>query len=145
MSSDNKITIKSSRGKTALSVKRAITEICAEVIEDANNAMTQSLDDTAKWTAGELRKTSISHGWTKRYYKGWTYKRTGKKGNTFEVYNESDGQLTHLLEKGHRIITPDGRDTGKRAKAFPHIAPVNEQVPDKVDVFFNERAKEAGL
>lgn len=144
MSADNKITIKSSRGKTALSVKRAIAEICNEVVEDANNAMTQALDDTATWTAGELRKESMKHGW-KHYYKGWTYKRTGKKGNTFEVYNESHGQLTHLLEKGHRIITPDGRDTGKRSKAIPHIAPVNEQVPDKVDEFFNERAKELGL
>ena len=141
---DTGITFKTSTGKKALSLQRAIDEIAGEIVEGAHTALTEALDDTGLWAAGELRKEAMAHGWT-HYYKGFTYERTGKKGNTVKVYNESHYQLTHLLEKGHRIVTHDGRDTGKKTAPQPHFAPVNDQIPDKIDTFYEQRLKEEGL
>ena len=123
---------------------RVLNEITAEILDDANNALTDAVDDAGLWATQELRASSMSHGW-KHYSQGWTYRREGKRGNRVKVYNESHYQLTHLLEKGHRIIRHDGTDTGKRTAAEPHIAPVNDKVPDKVDEFFNKRAEELGI
>jgi hypothetical protein len=32
-------------------------------------------------------------------------------------------QKAHLLIRGHRIVTPGGRDTGRRSRAFPYVDP----------------------
>lgn len=132
------------RVKSGGQLVRILNDITAEILDDASNALTESMDEAALWATNELRATSMSHGW-KHYYKGWTYERRGKRGNSVTVFNKSHYQLTHLLEKGHRIIRHDGTDTGKRTAAVPHIAPVNDQVPDKVDEFFNKKAKELGI
>ena len=139
--SDFKGAIKVTSGRQ---LTRVLNDITSEILEDANNALTEAVDDTGLWAAGELRASSMSHGW-RHYSKGWTYRREGKRGNRVKVFNESHYQLTHLLEKGHRIIRHDGTDTGKRTKPEPHIAPINDQVPAKVDEFFNKRAEELGL
>lgn len=34
----------------------------------------------------------------------------------------------HLLIRGHRIVTPGGRDTGRRSKPFPYVEPVIDRV-----------------
>lgn len=61
-----------------------------------------------------------------KYNKGWTVK-TEKGRNTISciVHNKDNYQLTHLLERGHRIIGRNGSVVGQ-SKAFPHIAPVEE-------------------
>lgn len=141
---DTGITIKTSKGKTALNLKKAISAISDEIATEADEALTESLEESALWAVQQLRTTAVTKRW--RYYPhGWTYSREGKKGKTFKVYNKDHYQLTHLLEKGHRIVTHDGRDTGKRAPAFPHIAPVNDQLPDKVDELFAKNLNERGL
>lgn len=141
---DTGITFKTSAGKKSLSLKKAIDSILTEVADETQNALTEAMDETGLWTTQELRAVSMSHGW-KHYAKGWTYSREGKKGNTVKVYNATHYQLTHLLEKGHRIVTTEGKDTGKRAKSIPHIYDVNELVPDKIDELFEKRLKEAGF
>jgi len=44
------------------------------------------------------------------------------------------GVHRHLIEFGHRIVTPSGRDTGKRAKAFPFIGPAFSWAQRQIDV-----------
>ena len=62
--------------------------------------------------------------WDKKYNKGWkimqtkTDKRYHRKAT---IHNETDYQLTHLLEKGHALVG------GGRTQAFPHISPVAEK------------------
>ena len=41
------------------------------------------------------------------------------------LYNAKYYNLTHLLEKGHPLRS------GGRARAFPHIKPVEEELNDK--------------
>lgn len=137
--SDSNITITSGNVKYT-DLQRAIADITGGILTEAGVALDASKEQTALWATQELRAASMAHGW-RHYYKGWTYTAEGGKVKTYKVHNKSHYQLTHLLEKGHRIITKDGRDTGKRAPAFPHIAPVNDEVPDVITKKFEEQFK----
>lgn len=44
------------------------------------------------------------------------------------------GAHRHLIEFGHRIVTPSGRDTGKRARAFPFIRPAFDWAQRQINV-----------
>lgn len=133
-----------SNGKVYTDLQRAIGELSLNILDGAGAALDEAKEGAALWAAQELRKASVAHGW-KNYYKGWTYTAEGKRSKRYIVHNSSHYQLTHLLEKGHRIVTKSGRDTGKRAPAYPHIAPINDQVPDKVEELFLQKLKEQGL
>lgn len=76
---------------------------------------------TARETAGELRKTSPKA--TGRYAKGWKMRTSFENGTSARctVFNATDYQLTHLLEKGH------AKRGGGRVAAIPHIAPAEEK------------------
>jgi hypothetical protein len=138
--SDSNITITSGNVKYT-DLQRAIADITGGILTEAGVALDAAKEQTAVWATQELRAASMAHGW-RHYAKGWDYTTEGgKKARRFIVSNKSHYQLTHLLEKGHRIITKDGRDTGKRAPAFPHIAPVNDRVPDVITKYFEEQLK----
>ena len=63
-----------------------------------------------------------------RYAKGWAVKAiTRGRVRGYIVYNATDYQLTHLLEKGHAIW-----NSTRRSPAIPHIAPVEEVTCAKV-------------
>lgn len=58
---------------------------------------------------------------TKKYKDGWAIKKGRKTKNQYyaEVWNETNWQLTHLLENGHLIVNKKG-GVGW-AEARPHI------------------------
>lgn len=57
----------------------------------------------------------------KKYKDGWTVKKGRKTKNQYyaEVWNETNWQLTHLLENGHLIVNK--REGVGWAEAKPHI------------------------
>lgn len=112
-------------------LREVLEDYSVEVKRVANNAV----DEVAKESVQKLKNTSPKKSGS--YSRGWKVKRargaSGIHSNT--VYNATDGQLTHLLERGHVIRNKKG-DYG-RAPAHPHIAPVAEwaesELPKKIE------------
>lgn len=103
-----------------------------DILDDYSTEIQEGIEEIAKQTAKEdvnkLKHTTNTYKVRSgKYNKGWTYTNTLKAKYSFNyvVHNKDNYQLTHLLEKGHRIIGRDGTIKGQ-AKAFPHIAPVEE-------------------
>ena len=104
-----------------------VNEILNDYSSDIQDAIIEEAQKIAKDGASELKSTSpkttrnLKH--KGRYAKGWRVKTT--KGRYFincVVYNATDYQLTHLLEKPH--LTKKGNLT----KPIVHIAPVEEKI-----------------
>lgn len=51
---------------------------------------------------------------------------TRPRGQTGEIVFSvgPHDRIRHLLIRGHRIVTPGGRDTGRRSQAFDYVGPV---------------------
>lgn len=91
---------------------------CADVLED-------SIKTVTKKAQSEL-KGAGSFGGTGKYRKGWKTKIEKTRISVDAVvYNATPG-LTHLLENGHALAN------GGRSRAFPHIAPVNDEAQTEV-------------
>ena len=85
---------------------------------------------------GHWGKGSYSRGWRVAEQKGLWW-------NSYVVHNAVKPTETHLIEYGHEVKTgipiprPNPRkgyfvnETTTRAKAYPHIGPVAEKVPDQ--------------
>lgn len=98
-------------------------------IQDAVNAAVQ---EVGKEAVKKLKATSPKGVRPYDYSKGWKYKASKIQADgSFElkVYNAKRGYLTHLVEKGHPIVR-GGKVVG-RAKAKPHIGPVNDWVQNE--------------
>ena len=99
----------------------AIAEALTEYDQQIADETKRIADEVAKETVDELKKTSPKL--TGSYRKGWRKKQTfaneRTKRNT--VYNQTDYQLTHLLEYGH------ASRNGGRVKAIQHIAPAEQK------------------
>lgn len=98
----------------------AIAEALAEYDQEIADATKRITDEVAKEAVDSLKKSSPKL--TGNYRKGWRKKQSyadrRTKRNT--VYNETDYQLTHLLEYGH------ASRNGGRVRAIQHIAPVEQ-------------------
>lgn len=143
--SKDQIVITNSTGKAYFDFKKALAEVTDGIVNAATEALDEAKQDGALFAVQEVRAESMSHGWT-HYYKGWQIKRERTAKQTkYIVHNKTHYQLTHLLENGHRIITVNGEDTGKRTTAIKHILPVYEKVPEVIDEAFTKRLKDKGL
>lgn len=110
----------------AADLRAAVNEILGDYAEDVTEATDKAVEDTAKQAVRKLKTEKPSPSFNDRKYsKGWTKKVTKHRlYSEATVYNRTEGHLTHLLEFGHV------KRGGGRTTAYPHIAPVNDQVPD---------------
>lgn len=107
---------------------KEIEKTLQDFVGVTEEACDKGVRETAKDAVQALRNAHPSgsgqYGSWDKYNRGWkvmqtkTDKRYHRKAT---IHNETDYQLTHLLEKGHALAN------GGRARAFPHIAPVAEQ------------------
>jgi hypothetical protein len=91
-----------------------------------DDAIIEAVDKTASQAQSTLRR--ISPKLTGDYQKGWRIRLVADKKGRYvkEVYNKTDYQLTHLLEKGH------AKTGGGRVNAIVHIAPVEQDASDQI-------------
>lgn len=105
---------------TVSNILNEYSELCEDELEDAVKTVTKNAKNKLK-TAGSFTDRSGD------YRKGWAVqidkKRLGIEG---VVYQKKAPGLAHLLEFGH------AKQKGGRTKAFPHIAPVNEEAQTEI-------------
>lgn len=107
-----------------VNIKGNLSGLADELAKYTQAEVMQATETAAKKTAQDAvkalkAKSPRSKGHT-RYASKWKAK---KEDHGYIIYNELPG-LTHLLEKGHDIVR-NGAKVG-RAKAYPHIAPVEQ-------------------
>ena len=109
-------------------------------LKEFNNLTEEEFEEIAKEVAKEgtkkLKATSQKGEGSRKghYADGWSvkYERTGNGKFNFVIHNRKKPGLTHLLEKGHQLWQ------GGRARAIPHIKPVEEWCNEE----FERRVKE---
>lgn len=87
------------------------------VIETAREAVKQ-LKTVRRWAPNGHPKGEYSAAWSEEMRVRQRFK------HVHVIYNDGHGQLTHLLELGH------AKANGGRVPAYPHIAPVNDKLPE---------------
>ncbi len=95
-----------------------IPEACQEKVGKATEQATRAGVKTVKSHAA---KGGI-HEWSEEYVEGFSSRVTHGATTVGEIGNKSKPGLVHLLEKGH--ATP----TGRRTRAFPHMAPAFSEI-----------------
>ena len=96
-----------------------------EELQEYADLATEDMKEAVKKTAKSV-KESIQAGAPVKsgaYKKSWATKATSESSDSIQmtVYSKNRYQLAHLLEKGHALRN------GGRARAFPHIAPAEEE------------------
>lgn len=101
-----------------------IKDILDEYSSDIQEGITETAYKVAEDGKNKLRVTSPKK--TGSYRKGWRVdKRHGKGYVHASIYNATDWQLTHLLEKPHAIRNQYG--TWGTSKPQVHIEPVEQE------------------
>lgn len=93
-----------------ISAMKEYTSTCEEQIQEV-------LQDVAKEAKKQLSSTSPKR--TGKYKRGWKVTLTRRAGYCKVDIHNTKYQLTHLLEKGHRVGSG-------RSPAIVHIKPVEE-------------------
>jgi hypothetical protein len=97
----------------AREVTNTIRTYTKKVEEGLEKAKIEVADNTVK----RLKKSGDFEDKSGKYRKSWTRKKVG----TAQVVYNKRYQLTHLLEHGH------AKRGGGRVRAYPHIAPAEEE------------------
>lgn len=104
----------------------AVSDILSEYGDECADVLEDSIKTVTKKAQSEL-KGAGSFGGTGKYRKGWKTKIEKTRISVDAVvYNAAEPGLTHLLENGHALAN------GGRSRAFPHIAPVNDEAQTEV-------------
>lgn len=117
--------IKVSAGSGGFS--EAINEMLEDCRAENEEALKANITDACKDGRSYLRANSPKR--TGDYAKGWAYKVDGDVPGSYtgHVYNKTNYQLTHLLEKGHV------KRNGGRVAGISHIEPAFEQMQADLD------------
>lgn len=115
-------------------VETQLMEILNEYQDELKEKVHEDFEFVGESTKEELRTVSKSTFNTKKgrkhYWSGWVYKIRGTGlETTLTVYNRTYPSLTHLLENGHQVYV-GRKNTGKRARAFPHIEPAQKKATE---------------
>ena len=129
--------------------KADLTGLIAELNKYSDDVMDE-IDKAADKLANDARKKlkqsspyrEHKKGDSSKHYRDSWKKRREKRRTRFgisggiQVLSASKPHLTHLLENGHRVVLPQGREFKKGAKRFvkgrKHIQPVQEEVSTKM-------------
>lgn len=114
-----------------------ISSILTEYSKEIQDDITKAAEDVAKYGAKELKTKSPKR--TGKYSKGW--KTKVQKGYGYvnaTIYNATNWQLTHLLEKPHLLRN------GKKSKPKVHIEPVEEKCIRKFEREVEDIIKNGG-
>lgn len=116
----------------AKAVMDGLKEYAGAVASDLKDAAEQTADDCVK----ELRQTSPAL--TGDYRKGWKKKKSYESSTEvrYTVHNQTDYQLTHLLEKGH------AKRNGGRVAAQPHIGPAEQNAIEEMERLAKEACRQ---
>lgn len=106
------------------SLEKLINQEIKVLIKNVEKDMEYVAEKIGKEAVQELKKTSPKK--SGRYAKGWRMKL---HNGTLVVFNYTHPWLTHLLENGHETFWKGKRV--KRAKAIPHIKPINDKVQEE--------------
>ena len=110
-------------------IQESITKIAQEVANEGQSKL--------KLTSPKNKKNTTHKG---RYAKGWRVKTIKGKGFVnCTIYNATDYQLTHLLEKEHMT-----RNGGKYIPKRKHIEPVNDECCNNFEKGVEEIVKNGG-
>ena len=115
-------------------LSKAIQKTLAEYEGVTIDSMKAAVDKASKEAVRELKGSSPKR--TGEYAKSWAAKKarlTNKWAYQKTVYNKEHYRLTHLLEKGHRVV---GAKNGRTwVDARPHIEKVEQKV---IETLVNE-------
>ena len=101
-----------------------INDMLNEYSSDIQEGITEAAYKVAENGKNKLKVTSPKR--TGDYRKGWRVDKRGGKGYVHAtIYNATDWQLTHLLEKPHAIRNQYG--TWGTSKPQVHIEPVEQE------------------
>lgn len=115
-------------------LSKAIQKTLAEYEGVTIESMKAAVDKASKEAVRELKSSSPKRNGA--YARSWTSKKT-KLANKYAyektVYNKDHYRLTHLLEKGHRVV---GAKNGRTwVDARPHIEKVEQKA---IETLVNE-------
>lgn len=120
-------------------LQTTIDSFLRELGTDVSGALDEAITEVGKEAVNKLKETSPKK--TGDYSTSWKFKKNAKgQSGALEakVYNEQ-GNLTHILEFGHPIVS-HGTVVGHAAPK-PHIEPVNEWVQRELPKKFTEKMK----
>lgn len=101
-------------------VQSEINKLLNDYGDEVIDALKESIDETAKESVSKLKQKGDFKG--RKYKSSWKSKNEASRLNYgVVIFNEKHYRLTHLLEFGHV------KQNGGRTRAFPHIAPVNDE------------------